>query len=80
MAQTSEQIYRAAATLIQMTSAFGPGFYGTLHDRFGDYAPVLGPVVIIELVTVTVISPGSHPDYSLIVTGEWNANLLMSTK
>jgi len=51
-------IYGAAATLIQLTSAFGPGLYGVLHDAFGGYPPVLGLAGGVELVAMAVILLG----------------------
>jgi predicted MFS family arabinose efflux permease len=41
--------YGAAATVIQLTSAFGPALFGFLRDSFGGYGPGL---LIAALVTV----------------------------
>ena len=40
--------YGAAATVIQLTSAFGPALFGFLRDSFGGYGPGL---MIASLVT-----------------------------
>ena len=40
--------YGAAATVIQLTSAFGPALFGFLRDSFGGYGPGL---MIAALVT-----------------------------
>jgi MFS family permease len=48
-------VYGAAATLIQLTSAFGPGLYGTLHDKFENYSSVLTIAAGIELAALAII-------------------------
>jgi MFS family permease len=51
-------IYGAAATLIQLTTAFGPSLYGALHDELGGYTPVLGIAAVVELVAMLIILLG----------------------
>ncbi|HVZ06476.1 MFS transporter [Rhodopila sp.] len=59
-AESFGTVYGAAATLIQLTSAFGPSFYGTLHDRLGGYGPVLAIAAGIELTALVVILLGGR--------------------
>lgn len=54
-------IYGAAATVIQLTSAFGPGLYGTVRDGLGGYSFVLGIAAATELVAMFTILLGCMP-------------------
>jgi MFS family permease len=54
-------IYGIAATIIQLTSAFGPGIYGVLHDALGGYAPVMGIAAGAEVIAMTAILVGRAP-------------------
>lgn len=42
--------YGAAATLIQLTSAFGPALFGVLRDRFGGYETGLAVAAAVTLL------------------------------
>ncbi len=56
-------IYGVAATLIQFTSAFGPGLIGWLRDAFSSYRPGLAAAAalnaIAAIVLLSVRLPGS---------------------
>ncbi len=54
-------IYGVAATVIQLSSAFGPGLYGALHDLFGGYNPVLSIAAVVELAAMVAILAGRQP-------------------
>lgn len=54
-------IYSVAATVIQFSSAFGPGLYGVLRDWFGSYPPVLGIAAGFELMAMIVILGARAP-------------------
>jgi cyanate permease len=51
-------IYSVAATVIALSSAFGPGLYGVLHDLAAGYGPVLGTAAAIELAAGATILAG----------------------
>ena len=51
-------IYSVAATVIALSSAFGPGLYGVLHDLTGGYGAVLGTAAAIELAAMAVVLAG----------------------
>jgi len=51
-------IYSTAGTVIQLSSAFGPGFYGLLRDLLGGYGPVLGIAAGFEAAAMAVILAG----------------------
>ncbi|MBN9562687.1 MAG: MFS transporter [Alphaproteobacteria bacterium] len=55
-------IYSVAATVIALSSAFGPGLYGVLHDLFGGYGPVLGIAAAVELAAMATVLAGHAPD------------------
>ncbi len=54
-------IYSVAATVIALSSAFGPGLYGVLHDLFGGYGPVLGIAAAVELAAMATVLAGRRP-------------------
>ncbi len=54
-------IYSVAATVIALSSAFGPGLYGVLHDLTGGYRPVLGTAAAIELAAMATVLAGRPP-------------------
>lgn len=54
-------IYGMAATVIQLTSAFGPGIYGVMHDALGGYAPVMAIAAGVEVVAMMAILVGRAP-------------------
>lgn len=54
-------IYSVAATVIALSSAFGPGLYGVLHDLFGGYGPVLGIAAVVELAAMATVLAGRVP-------------------
>jgi cyanate permease len=54
-------IYGIAATIIQLTSAFGPGIYGVLHDALGGYGPVMGIAAGVEVIAMIAILVGRTP-------------------
>ena len=51
-------IYGAAATLIQFTSAFGPGLFGVLRDAFASYRPGLAAAALVNTVAALVLVSG----------------------
>ena len=51
-------IYGAAATLIQFTSAFGPGLYGLLRDAFSSYRPGLAAAAVVNAAAALVLVSG----------------------
>jgi MFS family permease len=54
-------IYSVAATVIALSSAFGPGLYGVLHDLFGGYGPVLSIAAAVELAAMATVLAGRVP-------------------
>lgn len=42
--------YGTAATVIQLTSAFGPALFGFLRDGFGGYGPGFAIAAVVTLV------------------------------
>jgi MFS family permease len=54
-AQSYGAIYGLAATVIQFSSAFGPGLYGLLRDHFGGYGPVLAIAALAELAAMATL-------------------------
>ena len=52
--------YGAAATVIQLTTAFGPALFGMLRDGFGDYRPALGIASAITLVACLILFSGGR--------------------
>ena len=52
--------YGTAATIIQLTSAFGPALFGVLRDGFGGYRPGLALAAIATLVGCSVLFMGGH--------------------
>jgi predicted MFS family arabinose efflux permease len=54
-------IYGIAATVIQLTSALGPGVYGVLHDALGGYGPVLAIAAGVEVVAMIAMLVGRAP-------------------
>ena len=54
-------IYSVSATVIALSSAFGPGLYGVLHDLAGGYGPVLGTAAGVELAAMATILVGRPP-------------------
>ncbi|MGE4047701.1 MAG: MFS transporter [Acetobacteraceae bacterium] len=57
-------IYSVAATVIQVTSAFGPALYGALRDLFGSYAPVLAIAAGFELAAMVTVLAGRPPRHA----------------
>lgn len=51
-------IYSVAATVIQLSSAFGPAAYGLLRDLSGSYGPVLGAAAVVELAAMATVLAG----------------------
>ncbi len=51
-------IYSSAATVIQLSSAFGPAVYGVLRDAMGGYRPVLGIAAAVELLAMAIVLAG----------------------
>lgn len=52
--------YGTAATIIQLTSAFGPALFGVLRDGFGGYRPGLAIAAVTTLVGCWVLFAGGH--------------------
>lgn len=52
--------YGTAATIIQLTSAFGPALFGLLRDGFGGYRPGLAIAAAATLVGCSVLLTGGH--------------------
>ena len=53
-------IYSVAATVIQLSSAFGPALYGTLRDLFGGYSPVLAIAAGFEAAAMLTVLAGAR--------------------
>jgi cyanate permease len=51
-------IYSLAATVIQLSSAFGPSLYGGIRDLSGGYSPVLGVAAGVELLAIGFVLAG----------------------
>ncbi|MGE0418101.1 MAG: MFS transporter [Acetobacteraceae bacterium] len=51
-------IYSVAATVIQLSSAFGPTMYGVLRDLCGGYAPVLAIAAGFEAAAMAIVLSG----------------------
>ena len=51
-------IYGVAATVIQLSSAFGPSLFGALRDLFGGYDTVLAVAAGFELAAMAVVLAG----------------------
>jgi MFS family permease len=51
-------IYGLAATVIQLSSAFGPSLYGGIRDLSGGYGPVLGVAAGVELLAIGFVLAG----------------------
>src|SRR5690606_37381356 len=59
-------VYGTAATGIQLLSALGPSFYGTLYDYFGSYrAPLLLAAGLQIIAATTVLRGGRRLDAEL---------------
>jgi predicted MFS family arabinose efflux permease len=54
-------IYSVAGTVIQVSSALGPAFYGALRDAMGSYPPVLAIAAGFELAAMLIILAGRAP-------------------
>jgi MFS family permease len=54
-------IYGVAATVIQLTSALGPGIYGVLHDALGGYTPVMAIAAGVEIIAMAAMLVGRAP-------------------
>ncbi len=54
-------IYSLAATVIQLSSAFGPALYGVLRDLLGGYRPVLGVAACVELLAMAILLTARAP-------------------
>lgn len=52
-------IYSVAATVIQLSSAFGPALYGFLRDLFGGYGPVLAIAAGFEAAAMLTVLAGA---------------------
>jgi MFS family permease len=55
--------YGSAATVIQLTSTFGPALFGLLRDGFGGY----GPGLAIAAVTTSI-------GFLMLLAGGWIGN------
>lgn len=53
-------IYSVAATVIQLSSAFGSALYGTLRDLFGGYSPVLAIAAGFEAAAMLTVLAGAR--------------------
>jgi MFS family permease len=51
-------IYSIAATIIQLSSAFGPALYGVLRDLLGGYGPVLAIAAGFEAAALLIVALG----------------------
>jgi MFS family permease len=51
-------IYGLAATVIQLSSAFGPSLYGGIRDLSGGYGPVLGVAAGVEFLAIGFVLAG----------------------
>jgi len=60
-AESFGPIYSVAATVIQLSSAFGPALYGALRDLFGGYPPVLAFAAACELAAMIILLSGRPP-------------------
>jgi MFS family permease len=52
--------YGTAASVIQLTSAFGPAIIGVLRDGFGDYRPGLAIAAAVTLTACTILFIGGR--------------------
>ncbi len=52
-------IYSVAATVIQLSSAFGPALYGALRDLFEGYGPVLAIAAVFEAAAALTVLAGA---------------------
>jgi MFS family permease len=52
--------YGAAASVIQLTSAFGPAIIGVLRDSFGDYRPGLALASAVTLTACLILFTGGR--------------------
>jgi len=52
--------YGTAASVIQLTSAFGPAAIGVLRDSFGDYRPGLAIASAVTLAACTILFAGGR--------------------
>ena len=53
-------VYGTAATAIQLISAFGPSFFGTLRDAFGSYGPPLLIAAAIDIAAAIIVVLGGR--------------------
>jgi predicted MFS family arabinose efflux permease len=52
--------YGTAASVIQLTSAFGPAAFGVLRDSFGGYRPGLAIAAAVTLTACTILFTGGR--------------------
>ena len=52
--------YGTAATVIQLTSAFGPAMFGFLRDGFGGYGPGFVIAAVVTLIGCASLFAGSY--------------------
>ena len=52
--------YGAAASVIQLTSAFGPAVFGVLRDGFGGYRPGLAIASVVTLTACLILFTGGR--------------------
>ena len=52
--------YGAAASVIQLTTAFGPALFGVLRDTFGDYRPGLAIASAVTLAACLILFSGGR--------------------
>jgi predicted MFS family arabinose efflux permease len=52
--------YGTAASVIQLTSAFGPAAFGVLRDSFGGYRPGLAVAAAVTLTACTILFTGGR--------------------
>ena len=52
--------YGSAASVIQLTSAFGPAVIGVLRDSFGSYRPGLAIASVVTLTACMILFTGGR--------------------
>ena len=51
-------VFGIASSAIQLATAFGPGFYGLLHDAFGSYSPALLMAAALDILAAAIVMLG----------------------
>jgi len=54
-------VFGVAACAIQLAMAFGPAFYGSLHDMFGSYRPPLLAAAGLDVLAAAIVASGRRP-------------------